>query len=75
MSAWAAALKDPHRRDGEALWNYVQKYQPFATDLVVSKERIDYLQKLNMQVKVQSAVLPYERVADMSIAQDALNLL
>jgi ABC-type nitrate/sulfonate/bicarbonate transport system substrate-binding protein len=75
MSAWAAALKDPERRDGEALWNYVQKYKPFAVDLVLSPARIEYLQKLNVQVKVQNAVLPFERVADMSIAQDALKLL
>ena len=75
MSAWSSALKDPERRDGEALWNYVQKYKPFAVDLVLGKERIDYLQQLNMRVKVQSKILPYEQVTDMSIAQDALKLL
>lgn len=75
MSAWSAALKDPERRDGEALWNYVQKYKPFAVDLVLGKERIDYLQQLNVTVNVQHAVLPFDKVADMSIAQDALKLL
>jgi len=75
MSAWAAALKDKDRRDGEALWNYVQKYKPFAVNLVLSKERIDYLQQLNIRVKVQKAVLPFEQVADMSVAEDALKLV
>lgn len=75
MSAWATALKDPDRRKGEALWNYVQKYKPFAVDLVVSRERIDYLQQLNIRVKVQGKMLPYEQVTDMSIARDALKLV
>jgi hypothetical protein len=75
MSAWSTGLKDPDRRNGDALWNYVQKYKPFAANLVLSKERIDYLQKLNVQVNVQHEVLPFEKVADMSIAEDALKLL
>ena len=43
---------------------FYQTTDTLATNLVVSQESIDYLQKLNIQLGVQDALLPYERVAD-----------
>jgi ABC-type nitrate/sulfonate/bicarbonate transport system substrate-binding protein len=56
-------------------WNWIQKYRPYATDLVLTREKIDLIQKLNIDFKVQKQVLPMSEVADMSLAQDALKLL
>ena len=61
--------------DHEAQWNYIQTYKPFAVDLVLTPERLRYMQALNVRFKVQKDILPFERVADMSLALDALKLL
>jgi ABC-type nitrate/sulfonate/bicarbonate transport system substrate-binding protein len=61
--------------DHEALWNYVQTYQPFAVDLALSPERLRYMQELNIGFKVQRGMLPFDRVADMSLAADAIKLI
>jgi ABC-type nitrate/sulfonate/bicarbonate transport system substrate-binding protein len=61
--------------DHEEQWNYIQKWKPYAVDLALSPERIRYMQELNVSFNVQKTILPFERVADMSIATDALKLL
>lgn len=61
--------------DHVAQWNYVQTYKPFAVDLTISPERLRYMQELNLNFKVQKQVLAFDRVADMSLAVDALKLL
>lgn len=61
--------------DHQALWNYIQTYQPFAVNLALSPERLNYMQTLNVGFKVQKDMLPFDRVADMSLAADAIKLL
>jgi ABC-type nitrate/sulfonate/bicarbonate transport system substrate-binding protein len=56
-------------------WNFLQKYKPFATDLMFSAERIRYMQQINLDFHIQSRMLPYESVVDLSLARDALKLL
>lgn len=62
-------------KDHEAEWNFLQKVKPFATDLALTPERIDYMQKINIAFGAQKTLLPYDRVVDASIARDALKLL
>jgi ABC-type nitrate/sulfonate/bicarbonate transport system substrate-binding protein len=57
-----------------AQWSFFQKYKPYALDPVLSEERVRYMQALNVELGVQKTILPYEQVADMSIARDALKL-
>lgn len=73
----AALSGDPHLAAEEAAseWRFIQKYKPYATNLVLSPERIDYMQKLNMRFGVQQQALPYDKVTDMSLARDAVKLL
>jgi len=78
IKARQEALKgDPKLAAKEATteWGFVQKYKPYATDLVLSKKRIDYMQGLNVKFGLQKHVLPYEKVTDMSLAEDAVKLL
>ena len=56
-------------------WEFCQKYRPFAVDLVLSEERIDYMQRLNIAVGLQQEILPYAQVTDMTLARDALKLI
>ena len=58
-----------------AEWNFLQTARPFAADLVLSPERVRYIQQLNIDFQVQKQMLPYERVVDASLAQEALKLL
>jgi ABC-type nitrate/sulfonate/bicarbonate transport system substrate-binding protein len=75
MRARKAVFPTATPGDNVALWNYIQSYKPFAVDLALSPERLRYMQSLNVSFKVQKTVLPFERVADMSLAADALKLL
>jgi NitT/TauT family transport system substrate-binding protein len=61
--------------DFTALWNYIQSYKPFAVNLVLAPQRLSYMQQLNIGFKVQNSVLAFERVADMSLAREALRLI
>jgi hypothetical protein len=59
----------------EAEWAFLQRVRPFAKDLIISPERIEYMQKINIAFNAQKSVLPYDRVVDASLAKDALKLL
>ncbi|MFM2289504.1 MAG: hypothetical protein RL684_2647 [Pseudomonadota bacterium] len=62
-------------REHEAQWNFIQTYRPFASGLLLEPERLLYLQRLNVESGRQRTILANERVADMSLATQALQLL
>jgi ABC-type nitrate/sulfonate/bicarbonate transport system substrate-binding protein len=61
--------------EGVTEWDFIQKYKPYAVDLMLSEERVRYMQQINLELGLQKKMLPYEQVADMSLAQDALKLM
>ena len=61
--------------DGMANWHYLQQFKPYASDLVVDDARMKYMQQLNVDLNVQTKLLPFDQVADMSLAQEALKML
>ena len=75
LKARAKMLPNSTEKEGISQWDYIQHYKPYAADLVLSDERLNYIQGLNVETKVQTAILPPERVADMSIAREALALV
>lgn len=75
LKARASVLPKSPPADALAQWNYIQKYKPFATELMMSDERLAYMQQLNVDVHVQHTVLKPERVADMSLVKEALALV
>jgi ABC-type nitrate/sulfonate/bicarbonate transport system substrate-binding protein len=75
LRAHAAALKSATREEAELQWNYLDRYKPYATDLVLSEERLAYMQRLNVQLRVQKTVLPYAQVSDPSLAKEAIALI
>jgi ABC-type nitrate/sulfonate/bicarbonate transport system substrate-binding protein len=56
-------------------WTFIQKAKPYATDIALSEEQLRYMQELNVQMSIQPSVVPFDKVADMSLAKDALKLI
>ena len=75
VKAFATATGKANREEAEAQWQFYQDHKPFAVDLVLSEQRVRYMQDLNVSLGVQKGVLPYERVCDVSLARDAVKLL
>jgi len=55
-------------------WQFFQEQQIYAADLILSEERVRYMQELNISVGVQKRLVPYTDVTDMSLARDAVLL-
>jgi ABC-type nitrate/sulfonate/bicarbonate transport system substrate-binding protein len=75
FKARAVVLKSSSAEEGEAQWNYVQKYKPYAIDLMLNEERLAYMQRLNVELGVQKSVLRYAQVCDPSLAKEAIALI
>jgi len=61
--------------EGLLQWRNIQSYKPFSTGLLLSEERLNYMQQLNIELKYQTRILPFDKIADMSLAREALSLL
>lgn len=75
IKARRTAFPSAPQAEHEAEWQFVQTFKPFAVDLVLSPDRIAYMQNLNEQFDQQKTLVPYERATDMSLARDAIALL
>lgn len=73
--SWAAALPESPQHDCNAQWSFYQRYRPFAEDLQLSETQLAYMQSLNVTMKLQRGVLPFDAVTDLSLARDALRLI
>ncbi len=60
---------------GRDRWTWINAVHGYDADIVLNPARIAYMQQLNVALGLQKAVLPLERVADMSLARDAVKLL
>jgi ABC-type nitrate/sulfonate/bicarbonate transport system substrate-binding protein len=69
------ALNKDEPEEAKVQWTFFNKPGRLAQGLVLNKEHIDYVQNLNVKLGVQPSILPFEQVADMSLAQDALKML
>jgi ABC-type nitrate/sulfonate/bicarbonate transport system substrate-binding protein len=74
-TARASAMGNVDPAETETQWGFYQRLKPFAVDLVLSEERVNYIQKLNVAMGLQKDILPFSAVVDNSLAQDALPLL
>jgi NitT/TauT family transport system substrate-binding protein len=75
LDARRRAANESSSAEGEAVWDFIQKYQPYALEVGLTPQRVAYLQELNVALGMQSKVLPFEQVADLSVAQGAKKLL
>ncbi len=72
-----AALKVPGEDEATAttLWNFYQSHRFFSPDLQITQERVNFIQKLNIDSGVQTKTLSFDQVTDMSVANKAVKLL
>lgn len=72
-----AALKVPGEDEATAttLWNFYQDHHFFSQDLQITPDRVDYLQRLNIKSGVQTKMLAFDDVTDLSVAKKAVSLL
>jgi len=75
VRARVAALNNSDQQEGESEWKFIQAHKPYAVDLVLSEERIRYMQNLNLELGVQQNSLSFNQIADMSLARDAVKLI
>jgi len=58
--------------DAISRWNYLQERRIYAEDLLLSPQRVQYMQALNIELGLQKTILPYEQLIDTSLAAEAL---
>ena len=75
LQARRSAFPSAPGSDHEAEWNYLQTHKPFAVNLVLTRGRLRYIQERNVSFKVRKDLLPFQRVADMSLAAEVVKLL
>jgi ABC-type nitrate/sulfonate/bicarbonate transport system substrate-binding protein len=75
IAASATALGKNNPEAAKAQWQFYRDIKPFAPDLSLDEDRLKYMQELNVITGTQKALMPYNKVADMSMARDALKLL
>jgi NitT/TauT family transport system substrate-binding protein len=61
--------------EGEAVWNFIQRTQPYALQPGLSPRQVHALQEINVALGLQPQVLPFARMADSSPAHAAAKLL
>jgi ABC-type nitrate/sulfonate/bicarbonate transport system substrate-binding protein len=71
----AATGKADSESEALSQWNFIQKAKPYATDIVLSEDRIKLVQDFNIKAGVQKDLVPYDKATDMSLAHDALKLM
>ena len=75
IAAYAEGLGRNDPDAARAQWRFYREVQPFAATLALDEGRLRYMQELNVVTGTQRAVMPYPKVADLSVARDALKLL
>ena len=74
LKYYPQAVPNASPAEAKFLRDFVSAPGRLATGLVLSKEQLDYIQQLNVDLNVQQAMLPFEKCADMSLAQDAMKM-
>lgn len=72
LRAWRKVSQQADPTQAITQWNWIQQNHPYDTNLVLSDERIDFVQRMNVEFGTQKKVLPVAQLADMSLARDAL---
>jgi ABC-type nitrate/sulfonate/bicarbonate transport system substrate-binding protein len=75
VAALGSAARDDAMVRANSMWKYLQTRKPYAEDLVLSEKRVNYMQKLNIELGVQKRSIPYDRLIDTSVAREAIKLL
>jgi ABC-type nitrate/sulfonate/bicarbonate transport system substrate-binding protein len=75
LDAYKKAVPSSDATEAGSMWKFAQQPGAYAVDLALTEDRLKYMQDLNVSQGVQSKVLPFDQIADMSLANDAVKLL
>ena len=75
LEARRKAAGEPTTAEGESVWNFIQKVQPYALQVGLTPQRIQYLEDLNVAVGLQQKALPFDQVVDLAPARGAKRFL
>ncbi|MFZ0553126.1 MAG: ABC transporter substrate-binding protein [Steroidobacteraceae bacterium] len=75
LTAWRKVTGQSDVTEATTQWSWIQANQPYDARLLLSDAQIDLVQQVNVEFQAQASVLPVARIADMSLARDALKLL
>jgi ABC-type nitrate/sulfonate/bicarbonate transport system substrate-binding protein len=73
--AWTEGLPDAPLKEGLSQWRFYQQHRPFAEDLRIPEAGVSMLQDLNIAMGRQNSVLPFDAIADLSFAREAVRRL
>lgn len=74
LAARATAMKEDDRDTGTNQWKVLQETKMMGEDLILPPDRIEWMQNLNISLGIQQQLIPYERITDATLAEDALAL-
>ena len=75
LAASAKALGPAQAQTALDQWRFYRQIQPFAANLELSPVGVQFMQQLNVTTATQTAIAPFARVVDTSVARDALKLI
>ena len=75
IAASASGLGRNDPTFARAQWDFYRQIQPFAGNLQLPEDRVRFMQDLNVNTGTQREVVAFTKVADMSLARDALKRL
>ena len=70
-----AAINGNASTASQDAWSFVQANRPYDGSPEVTQARLDFLQKLHVSLGLQKAVLPIDKIADLSLGRDAMRLI
>lgn len=59
--------------DAESQWEFANKYKPY--DLLLPEDKINFMQKINIELGIQDRMKPVDEIADYSLVRDAQKMI
>lgn len=75
MTAYRSVVGAAEEAQGRMMIRFTREYQTYARDLMLTETQIDYMQDLNLEFGIQKEKLPFDRVVDLSLARQAVQLI
>ncbi|MCX8997087.1 ABC transporter substrate-binding protein [Rhizobiaceae bacterium BDR2-2] len=75
MKAYQSVVGAADEAQGRMMIKFTRDYQTYSRDLMLTQTQIDYMQDLNLEFGIQKEKLPFDRVVDLSFAEEANKLI
>jgi ABC-type nitrate/sulfonate/bicarbonate transport system substrate-binding protein len=72
LKARNTANKEEDNETGTNQWKGLQSVRMMADDLILEQDRVDWMQDLNISLGVQQTKIPFDKITDRSLAEDAI---